>query len=112
MSKPPFEEVLDLVGAGVASATAARCAGVDLDQLTPEEQGRLDLVLAWREAQIQVRLFSRFEADVGAGGMRAFEEWASRARETRTLGGEREKTIRDLIVDDPALLQEIGKHVH
>lgn len=112
MANTPFEELLNLVGAGVQSETAARCVGLDLATLAPDLVARLDVVLAWREAQVQVRLFSRFEADPGAAGMRAFEEWATRARENRAASGEREKTIRDLIIDDPALLAEVRKHAN
>lgn len=110
MNTPPFEEVLALVAAGVASEVAARCADLDLATLSPDETARLDRVIAWREAQVQMRLFSRFEADASGAGMRAFEEWHTRARESRIAGGPRELTCRDIIVDDPATLEEIRRH--
>jgi hypothetical protein len=83
--------------------------------LADEWKGRVDLINSWRRARLSLRMLSRFEMDTGATGLSAYKLWEESQRsiiaETEA-GNSKEPELRDAIVDDDALLNQVVVHMH
>jgi hypothetical protein len=73
----------------------------------------IERVTDWRTARLSIRLWARFEGcPDSAGSVRALELWNDLLRKhDDAAGGPRVPTLRDLLFDNPVVLDAIRKYL-